>query len=146
MHRLGTVRRLEGLSRRAAAKRLNMDLERLEFQERETSDILLSELYDFQDVLSVPVAELVAEPGEMLPKTTRRRAQLVRVMKTVVAIMEEAKQPSVRRLAQTLIDRLTEIMPELRAVSSWHSDDVHPTHNDLGAAAERLLPKDDPDR
>ena len=42
-------------------------------------------------------------------------------MKTALAMQEIAKQDSVRRMVQTLIDQLLDIMPELSGVGPWHA-------------------------
>ena len=71
-----------------------------------------------------------------------KRAQLVRVMKTVLAILEEAKQAPIRRMAQTMVDQLIEIMPELQGVSPWHAVGKRRRRDDYGIAAERRLSED----
>ena len=45
-----------------------------------------------------------------------QRAQMVRLMKTALAILEQADQEAVRLMAQTFVDQLVDIMPELRVV------------------------------
>ncbi len=44
LHRLGTVRRLQGISRRTVARRLNTEIATVRLDERETADMLLSKL------------------------------------------------------------------------------------------------------
>jgi 5-methylcytosine-specific restriction endonuclease McrBC regulatory subunit McrC len=41
------------------------------------------------------------------------RARLVRVMKTVMAILERTRNPQTKRLARSMVGQLREIMPEL---------------------------------
>ena len=142
LHRLASVRRLEGLSQRTLAWRLNVDVSHVKFQELETSDILLSALYEWQNALKVPVSELLVEPDDPLPPTMLKRAQLVRVMKTVLAIMEKTKQRSVRRLTQRLIEQLAEIMPELKGVSSWQTVGERRSRDEFGVTAERQFSED----
>ena len=68
-----------------------------------------------------------------------KRAQLVRLMKTALAILDQAGEESIQLMAQTLIDQLTEMMPELRGVSPWHAVGQCRRLDDLGVAASRTL-------
>jgi transcriptional regulator with XRE-family HTH domain len=142
LHRLGIVRRLQGISRRTVARRLNMEVARVKIQERPTSDLLLSKLYEWQDVLEVPVTELLVEATNELATPVLKRAQLVRMMKTALAIREATAEEPIRRMAQTLVDQLTEVMPELRAVSPWHTVGKRRRRDEFGVAAERRLSED----
>ena len=89
------VRRLQGISRRTVARRLNVEVEQVRQQERETTDLTLSVLYAWQKALDVPVAELLVESGDTLASPILERSQLVRIMKTVLAIRRQAKQESI---------------------------------------------------
>ena len=142
LHRVGTVRRLQGITRRTVARHLNTEIAQIKLQEQETADMPLSQLYEWQKVLDVPIAELLVEAGDPLSPPILKRAQLVRIMKTALAIIEEAKQPRVRRMAQTLVDQLVEIMPELQGVSPWHAVGKRRRRDDYGVAAERRLSED----
>ena len=142
LHRLALVRHLQGLSRRTLARRLNIEVAELKAQEQETCDMLLSRLYDWQRALEVPVTELLVEPGDPLSPPVEDRAQLVRVMKTVLSILEEAKELPVRRMAETLVGQLTEMMPELEGVTRWHAIGHRRRRDELGTTAERRLSED----
>jgi transcriptional regulator with XRE-family HTH domain len=137
LHRLAAARRQQGISRRVMARRLNIDLEQLRRQESETADLTLSTLYAWQKVLEVPVAELLSEPDESLAPPVLKRSQLLRLMKTVLEIAEQTHQVSIRRMAQTMIAQLTEIMPELAEVAPWHAIGERRRRDDLGVAASR---------
>jgi len=142
LHRLATVRRLQGISRRTMARHLNVELATVRRQERESTDLLLSELYAWQKVLDVPVAELLVPADDPLSEPVLKRSQLVRLMKTVLAILEIAEQEPIRRMAQTLVGQLTELMPELEGVSPWHAVGKRRRYDEFGVAAERRLPDD----
>jgi transcriptional regulator with XRE-family HTH domain len=142
LHRLGMVRRLQGISRRTMARRLNTEVAAVRLQERETADLLLSKLYEWQQVLDVPVAELLVEAGDPLSTPVLQRALLVRVMKTAQAILGQAKQVRVRRMAQTLVDQLIEIMPELAEVGPWHAVGKRRRRDEYGAVVQRRLSED----
>ncbi len=124
------------------ARRLNIDVEEVQQQECATTDLPLSVLYAWQKVLEVPVAELLVEGDEGLSSPILERSQLVRLMKTVLAISEQARQESIRRMAQTMAAQLTEIMPELAEVGPWHTVGKRRRLNELGIAAQRRFADD----
>lgn len=142
LQRLAMVRRQQGISRRTVARRLNLEIEHVRQQERESSDLPLSALYAWQKALDVPVAELLVEAGDSLVSPVLERSQLVRLMKTVLAMRDQAKQESVRRMAQTMYEQLTEIMPELASVGPWHAVGKRRRLSELGVAAQRRLTED----
>jgi transcriptional regulator with XRE-family HTH domain len=142
LHRLGEVRRLQGVTRRTVARRLNTDVGTIKLQEQPGTDMLLSTLYQWQAVLEVPIAELLVETEEPLSAPVMKRAQMVRLMKTAAAILERSQQSAIRRMAQMLVEQLIAIMPELEAVSPWHAVGRRRTQDELGQAAERRLSPD----
>jgi transcriptional regulator with XRE-family HTH domain len=142
LHRLAAVRRLQGISRRAVARRLNVDVAEVRRQEEETADLPLSRLYQWQKALDVPVGELLVESEDTLSEPLLKRAQLVRLMKTALAILEQADQEPVNLMAKTLIDQLVEMMPELQGVSPWHAVGKRRRLDELGIAAQRSLSDD----
>ena len=139
LHRLAELRRYQGVSRRKLARLLNTDVATIKQQEQPTTDLLLSTLYAWQEVLDAPIAELLVESDKPLSAAVLRRAQMVRLMKTARAILERAKQTSIRRMAQMLIDQLCEAMPELRTVSPWHAVGHRRSRDELGRAACRPI-------
>jgi len=139
LHRLATVRRLQGISRRMLARRLNVDVSEIRRQERETSDLPLGVLYEWQKVLNVPLVELLVEPGDSLSQPLMQRAQMVRLMKTALALVGKARSKALHAMAQTLVDQLIEIMPELRGINAWHAVGERRALHELGMAAKRTL-------
>ena len=139
LQRLAAVRRQQGLSRHTVARRLNIEIEQVRQQESESSDLPLSVVYAWQKVLEVPVADLLVEAGDALSSPVLTRSQLVRLMKTVQAISEQTKQESVRRMVQTMVGQLVEIMPELANVSAWHIVGKRRRLSELGVAAQWRL-------
>jgi len=133
LHRLGEVRRREGLTRRKLARRLGVSVAEVQAQERPSSDLLLSDLYRWQKALEVPTAELLHEPGGELSPPVQWRTRLLRAMKTVRSLQAGARQVSIRRLAAMLADQLVEIMPELKDTTAWpalgarRSDTIEPS-------------------
>jgi len=137
LHRLAEIRRRQGITRRTIARRLNTDIGTVKTQEQPDADLTLSTLYAWQEVLDVPVSELLVESEEPLSTPVLKRAQLVRVMKTAAAMYERTQQPAIKRMAQMLIEQLCEIMPELSGVSPWHAVGRRRTQDELGQAAIR---------
>jgi transcriptional regulator with XRE-family HTH domain len=142
LHRIAEVRRQQGISRRILSRRLKVDVGQIKWQEQETSDMLLSALYQWQAALEVPVGELLVETGEPLSPPIMKRAQMLRLMKTVVAIEQRAQQPSIQRMAEMLVSQILEIMPELEGVGPWHAVGQRRTMDEVGRAAERCVPGD----
>jgi transcriptional regulator with XRE-family HTH domain len=138
LHRLATIRRLQGISRRTLARRMSVDVEEIRRQE-ETDDLPLSALYEWQKALDMPVAELLVELEDSLSPPLLQRAQLLRLMKTALALLEQADSKATRAMAQALIDQLIEVMPELQGISAWHAVGRRRSSDELGVAALRVL-------
>lgn len=141
-HRIREVRVQQGVSLRTAARHMNSDVRSARQEEEETADLTLSQLYAWQQVLDVPVTELLAESEDSLSRPVLERARMVRVMKTAQAILEKAPTPAIKRMAQMLVEQLTEVMPELAAVSPWHSVGQRRSLDDLGRIAEQTVSMD----
>jgi transcriptional regulator with XRE-family HTH domain len=139
LHRLGEVRRREGLPLGRVARRLGISIRDVQKQEQPSSDMLLSDLYRWQEALGVPLAELIGEPDAALSPPVQLRSLLLRVMKTARSIQQKARQTSVRRLIETLVDQLLEVMPELKDTGAWPSVGQRRKQSDLGQAFFRRL-------
>ncbi len=146
LHRIAEVRRQQGVSLRAARQSLGVTSEIVHQQEQENYDLLLSELYRWQQVLEVPVSELLVEPRGQLSQPISKRASMIKVMKTAATILEVAQRPESQTLARRLIEQLLEIMPELEGVSAWPSVGQRRTLDEMGRIAQQplsLAPADD---
>jgi transcriptional regulator with XRE-family HTH domain len=141
-HRLGEVRRREGITRRELARRLGISIHEVQEREQPSSDMLLSEFYRWQEVLQVPIAELLEEPAGDLSPPLQLRARLLRVMKTLRSMQEVARQASVQRLATVLVDQILEIMPELKTTIAWPAVGHRRKQSELGQAFFRGLSLD----
>ena len=58
-------------------------------------------------------------------------------MKTAAAIHERSVTPGLKRMAETLVDQLVEIMPELKDVSPWHTYGQRRSLEEFGRVMER---------
>lgn len=142
LHRLATVRRAQGISRAAVARHLNVDVKEIRRQEEENNDLPIWVLYEWQKILEVPVAELLVEAEDSLSQPLVQRAQLVRLMKTALALLEYADNKATLTMAQALVDQLVEVMPELQGIAAWKAVGKRRTLDDLGIAATRTMSKD----
>lgn len=138
-HRIREVRLRQEVSLRTAARQMRMDIGSVRDQEEETADLRLSDLYRWQQVLDVPVAELLSDADDSLSATILHRARMVKVMKTAQAILERAPSAPIRRLGQMLVDQLIEVMPELAEVSAWHQSGQRRTQDDLGRVGREVV-------
>ena len=137
LHRLAEVRKNQGVSIANLARRLNMEAIDVRTQEKPTSDMPLSQLYRWREILDVPISELLIDPEDTLDDPIKSRASLVRIMKTVRSILEAAHEKPILRMTQTLFDQLVEIMPELKDVSAWPSVGQSREFKDYGQAIYR---------
>ena len=142
LHRVASVRRQQGLSLRSAARQLGSDMRTVRSQEDESADLRLSEIYDWQRVLGVPLADLLEDPGTTLSRPVLERARMVRIMKTVRALVDRAESVAAKRLVETLVMQLVEVMPELEEVGAWHTVGQRRSLDEFGRAAERVMPDD----
>ncbi len=129
LHRIREVRREQGISIKRASQLMGKSIDELRHEESETTDLTIAQLYEWQRLLEVPIEDLLVEPYAPLSEPVLKRARMLRLMKTVMAIQERSNQPSVRRLAQTMINQLVEIMPELAGVTAWSSLDRRRSRN-----------------
>lgn len=142
LHRLAEVREQQGVTIRNMARRMGSDVKSVRTQEDPYNDVPLSTLYAWQQVLEVPISELLVDDDAPLSAPVMQRAQLVRLMKTAAAIQEKAESNSVRRMVAMLMEQLQEIMPELKDVGPWHTVGQRRTLDDYGRVAEQPISDD----
>ncbi len=142
LHRINTVRERQGMSLRSVSRQMHVDVRRLRSEEDESSDLLLSTLYQWQKVLDVPITELLVETEDTLSPAVMQRARMLKIMKTVAAILERNNSPPIQRLATMLHEQLVELMPELEDVSPWHSVGQRRTSQEFGRVFEQMISDD----
>jgi transcriptional regulator with XRE-family HTH domain len=140
MHRINEVREEQGISIRSAARRMGISMQDVREQEDPTCDLRLSQLHLWQQVLEVPLADLLLDSNSPLSTPVSQRARMLRVMKTVKALAEATTEPPIKRMAEMLIAQLVEVMPELQEVSAWHSVGQRRTQDEMGRIVERTIP------
>lgn len=140
LHRIGEIRRQQGVSLRTVARRMNMSMQRAREQEQADSDLSISDLYRWQQALEVPVADLLVDLDAPLSAPVLQRARLLKLMKTALAIKEAAEDESVGRMADMLAGQLVEIMPELKDVNPWHTVGQRRTLDEYGRIGTETVP------
>jgi len=114
LHRLAALRKAKGVSQHEIAARMKTTVEEVQRQERSESDLWLSAIYDWAAALRVPVTELLSVTEQVSQATVLPSDEVTRLLEIAKAIRQEARRPAVQRLAQTLIDQLVEILPDLK--------------------------------
>lgn len=142
LHRIAEVRRQQGVTLRNVARRLGIPLPVVRRQEQGDCDLRLSDLFRWQEVLEVPVAELLVEGDGQLSGPVLERSRMVKLMKTVAAIRERSRDPAVVRMVAMLVEQILEIMPELADVTPWHSVGQRRTRDELGRTARQVVSED----
>ncbi len=100
-----------------------ISVEELRFKE-ESTDISVSTLCEWASKLGVPVTELVVEPDEALTPTQLAQSQAARLMKVAARLRDRTKRRNIRRLAQTFVEQLTEILPALAGLGQKNHRDL----------------------
>jgi transcriptional regulator with XRE-family HTH domain len=142
LQKLSSARRRQGLSIRCVAQRLGRTVGEVRAQEEEHADLLVSELYRWQAALEVPIEELLEEPEDALSTMVSVRAQLLKVMKTAMAMRRQARSEAERRLSRQLAEQLLEIMPELKEVSGWPAVGHRRRADEVGRIGENPVSDD----
>lgn len=141
-HRIGTLCKSQDVSLRTLVRRWGLDAGQIRHEQRETSDLRLSQLYRWQKELKVPASELLVNEDDASATSVGHRAQLIKVMKTVMSIQQASQDERVQRLVMNLINQLTLMMPELSQIDPWRGSGILRGLNDLGRAADYRLPED----
>ncbi len=141
LHRISEVRDQQGASLRSVSRRLDVPVQEARRQEDAHCDLRISDLLKWQQVLEVPLADLLIDSEGPLSEPVCKRAGMVRIMKTAKAIQESAKDRSVLRLANMMVEQLVRMMPELAEVSAWHSVGQRRTQDEMGRIVERTIPE-----
>lgn len=142
LHRIAEVRQQQGVTLRNVARRLGIELSVVRRQEQPDCDLRLSDLQRWQQVLEVPVSELLVEGEGQLSGPVLERSRMVKLMKTAAAIRERTGGTPVGRTVEMLIEQILEIMPELEDVTPWHSVGQRRTLDDIGRTGRHMLSED----
>ena len=85
------------------------------------------------------MANLIEEPESTLDNPVKKRAAMVRIMRSAVSISEEASSEKMSALADTLVSQLVDLMPELEGLSAWPQYGQRRGPEEVGRVAERPM-------
>ena len=142
MHRISDVRQRQGVTLRNVARRLGLELAVVRRQEQADCDLRISELMLWQEVLEVPIAELLVEADGQLSGPVLERSRMVKLMKTAAALRERTRGSPTGRIVEMLVDQILEMMPELADVTPWNTVGQRRTLDDLGRSAICIVPEE----
>ncbi|MEI7863572.1 MAG: helix-turn-helix transcriptional regulator, partial [Planctomycetota bacterium] len=77
LHRIAEVRQRQGVTLRNVARRLGVEMSVVRRQEQPDCDVRVSDLMKWQEVLEVPVSELLVESEGQLSGPVLERARMV---------------------------------------------------------------------
>jgi hypothetical protein len=140
LHRVSDVRLQQGASLRSVSRKMDLPVQDVRLQEDAHTDLKISDLLKWQEILDVPLADLLIDSEGPLSEPVNNRASMLRIMKTAKAIQETAHSRSVVRLTNMLIEQLVLMMPELSEVSAWHTVGQRRTKDEVGRIVERSVP------
>ena len=142
LHRIAVVREQQGVTLRNVARRLELSLPVVRRQEQPDCDLRLSELLRWQQVLEVPVAELLVEGEGQLSGPVLARSRMIKLMKTAAALRERAAGTPAARITEMLVEQILELMPELADVTAWHTSGGRRSLDDVGRTARFTVSED----
>jgi transcriptional regulator with XRE-family HTH domain len=142
MHRIADVRQRQGVTLRNVARRLGLELSIVRRQEQPDCDLRISDVMLWQEVLEVPIAELLVEADGQLSGPVLERSRMVKLMKTAAALRERTRGTPTGRIVEMLVDQILEIMPELADVTPWNTVGQRRTLDDVGRTAACVVPEE----
>jgi transcriptional regulator with XRE-family HTH domain len=141
-HKISEVRQRQGVTLRNVARRLGIEMAVIRKQEQANSDLRVSDLLRWQEVLDVPLAELLEDSEDQLSGPVLVRSRMVKLMKTAAAIREQVGMGAGSQLVTQLIGQILEMMPELEDITPWHTVGQRRTLDDVGRIARNTMPDD----
>lgn len=139
LHRIQQIRTQQDISVRSLARKMDLPANQVREQEDPTCDISLSSLYRWQQALNVPAAELLMEPDDGLSFPIQTRARLLRMMKTIVTLLDEPQPDRTVDLIENLKTEILAVMPEAEHVDRWHGCGNSRDGRDVAAAVLRQI-------
>jgi transcriptional regulator with XRE-family HTH domain len=125
---ISQVRQRQGMTLRTVARRWDLEISDIRRMEQPTADLRISELLAWQRLLEVPLHELLVDTELPLSPPVLQRAQLIRLMKTIVTLRDKSTEPEAKHLIERLLLQVLEIMPELKNVGPWHETEERTNH------------------
>lgn len=142
LHQIELVRERQDVALRTAVRKLKLPAGSVREQLDPASDLTLSQLYAWQQILNCPVSELLVDEDQRLSEPIKNRAALLQLMKTAVTIRSAAKSGGIKTLSEMLVEQLVELFPEFRDVMPWGGDGNVSRKVCCAAIASRKYPDD----
>ena len=139
MNRIAFVREQQEMTLRSVARHTGIDVRTLRKQEKPTANLTLTELANWSKALDVPVVNLIEEPESTLENPVKKRAAMVRIMRSAMSLQEEASSEKMCALTATLVSQLVELMPELDGLAAWPQYGQRRGPDEVGRVAERPM-------
>ncbi len=119
-HYIAEVLKNQKISVAHCAKRLGVTEEEVLRQLDPKSNLTLNQLFDWCEVLDVPLSEILPFDSST-SDPIRNRALLLRIMKTARQIQDLSVRTKVQYAAETLILQLLELVPDFAMIEAWPS-------------------------
>jgi transcriptional regulator with XRE-family HTH domain len=139
LHRIRDIRAQQEVTLRAMARKMHVPMREVRAQEDPTCDLPLTALYRWQQALRVPAAEILVEPGDNLSSPVNVRARLLRMMKTIVTILDKPQPERTANLLENLRNEILAVMPEIENIDRWHGSSSTRSADDIAAAVLRQI-------
>ena len=139
LHRLREIRAQQDVTLRALSRKMHVPMREVRAQEDPTCDLSLTALYRWQQALRVPAAEILVEPGDKLSSPVNVRARLLRMMKTIVTILDKPQPERTANLLENLRNEILAVMPEIENIDRWHGSNSTRGADDIAAAVIRQI-------
>ena len=119
-HYIAEVLKNQGISVALCAKRLGLSEDEVLRQLDPKSNLTLNQLFDWSEVLDVPLSELLPFDSST-SDPIRNRALLLRIMKTARQVQGLSAHTRVQYAAETLVLQLLELVPDFAMIEAWPS-------------------------
>ena len=139
LHRIREIRAQQEVTLRALARKMHMPMRDVRTQEDPSCDLPLTALYRWQQALRVPASEILVEPGDKLSSPVNIRARLLRMMKTIVTILDKPQSERTTNLLENLRNEILAVMPEIENIDRWHGSNATRGADDIAAAVLRQI-------
>ena len=139
LHRIREIRAQHDVSLRSLARKMHVPMREIRAQEDPSCDLPLTAVYLWQQALNVPAAEILVEPDDRLSAPVNIRARLLRMMKTVITILEEPQPDRTCNLLENLKNDILAVMPEVEHIDRWHGSGGPRDSEDIAAAVLRQV-------
>ncbi len=142
LHEIRAVRLRECKSIRFVARHTNQTCPTVKLQEIPSTDLTMSVLVKLANAIAVPLIDLL-DAEEESSKSNENGGKLLRIMKTLNAMIDLSPADSIRGMVDHMRGKLIAIMPKLQEVNPWLSTGTRRRPDDVGPRGEYVIPVGD---